>query len=46
MTGAFETQREKSACAIAQNWSAQNDDEQRDKHLIAHMIPISSTMVK
>ena len=25
---------------------AQNDYEHRDKHLVAHMIPISLTMVK
>ncbi len=43
---AFEDERKKSALAIVQNRLAQNDYEQRDKHLIAHLIPISLTMVQ
>jgi hypothetical protein len=45
MTGAFDDERKKSACAIVQNWLAQNDYEQQDKHLVAQMIPISLTIV-
>jgi hypothetical protein len=46
MTGAFEQERKKSARAIVQNRLAQNGYEQRDKHLIAYLIPISLTIVQ
>jgi hypothetical protein len=45
MTGRFQDEK-KSARAITQNWLAHNDCEQRDKHLIAHIIPISLTIVE